>query len=152
MLGRIAASMGAHQLEYFVLEACKVMVESVNLVGFLRFLLIAGANPDVVDKDGNGPLHLVAQMNCEQSEAAGCLLLGFGAKLHRPNKAGKTAMDLWIECNEKEGDDGVIRLPHRPDWCRTVPKLQCLSARCARAHQVPDSKMPTVFHSYIKNH
>jgi len=143
---------GPHQLGSFVLNACKVTVESVNLVGFLRFLLKAGADPDVVDKDGNGPLHLVAQMNCEQSEAAGCLLLGFGAKLHRPNKAGKTAMDLWIECNEKEGDDGVVRLPHRPDWCRAVPKLQCLSARCARAHQVPNSKLPTVFHSYIRNH
>ena len=143
---------GPHQLGSFVLKVCKEMAGSVNLVGFLRLLLKAGADPNVDDKDGNGPLHLVARMNHKQSDAAGCLLLGFGARLHRPNNAGKTARDLWIELNEKKGEDGVVRLPYQPDWCRTVPKLLCLSTRCVRAHQVPYSKFPNVFHSLIENH
>ena len=123
-----------------------------NYFYIIHVLLEAGADPNAIDKVGDGPLHVVARMKHQQSEAAGCLLLGFGANLLRRNNAGKTAMDLWIERNEKEDHEEAARLRYRPDWCRAVPKLQCLGARCVRAHKVPYSKLPTVFHSFVKNH
>jgi len=146
---------GPHQLGSILLEICKDWEESKrnheDYLNIIRLLLKLGAVPDAIDQDDNGPLHVVARTNNQQSEAAGCLLLGFGANLHRRNSAGKTAMDLWIERNEDEDDEEATRLRHRPDWCHAVPKLQCLSARCVRAYRVPHSKM-TVFHRLIENH
>jgi len=147
-----------NQLEYLLLRACKDY-ESVNYFFTIRLLLQLGANVGVVDKDGNGPLHLVAQADSEQSEAAGCLLIGYGAQLFRTNNSGKTAVDLWIERNEmeddKNGDEGAAESRGRPDWCRTVRKLKCLSATCIRVYGVPFKDEPEFFkdsHIFIKKH
>jgi len=146
-----------NQLEYLLLRACKDY-ESVNYFFTIRLLLQLGANVDAADKNGNGPLHLVAQAESEQSEAAGCLLIGYGAQLFRTNNSGKTAVDLWIERNEmkdeQEGDDGAPEPPCRPDWCRAVRKLKCLSATCIRVH-IHFKDEPEFFqdsHSFIEKH
>jgi len=144
-----------------LIRFCRFHGNARNYSAPIRFLLQLGANVNTTDEDGNGPLQFVAQADSEQAEAAGCLLLGYGAKLFSTNKAGKTAVDLWIERNEmnddQEGEEGAAE--SRPDWCRTVRKLKCLSASCIRAHGVPyqdENKEKREFfkgsHSFIEKH
>jgi len=157
-LSRLFRHFGGRQLGYLFLPACKDY-QNAHYSVIIRTLLQLGANVDTADEDGNRPLHLVAQADSEQSEAAGCLLLGYGAQLHCTNNSGKTAVDLWIERNEmeddQEGEEEAAESRGRPDWCRTVPKLRCLSARCIRVYNVPYEDEPEFFqdsHSFIKKH
>jgi len=86
-------------------------------------------------------------------DTAGLLLVDFGAKLHQVNKAGKTALDIWIELNETEGnwneEAGGWRA--RPEWCLPVQTLLRLAARVIRVNKIPyaDGKTPAVLHSLI---
>ena len=135
-----------------LLRACKDY-KNAHYSATIRLLLQLGANVDRADEVGNRPLHLIALADSKQSEAAGCLLLGYGAQLFCTNNSGKTAIDLWIERNEKDQERKESR--GRPDWCRTVPKLLCLSSRCIRVHNVPYEDEPEFFqdsHSFIKKH
>jgi len=150
--------LGSDQLGSLLLMACEDY-QNAHYFATIRLLLQLGAHVDTADEDGNRPLHLVAQADNEQSEAAGCLLLGYGAQIFRTNNSGKTAVDLWIERNEmdedQEGEEGAEELRGRPDWCRTVRKLKCLTASCIRVNQVPYENEPEFFkdsHSFIKKH
>ena len=55
------------------------------------------------------------------SEAATTLLVDFGAHVDRVNKAGKTAVDVWIETRIENGAEAGWSV--RLEWCRTAPKL-----------------------------
>jgi len=147
--------LGSDQLGSLLLQACKDY-KNGHYFATIRLLLQLGANVDTADTDGNRPLHLVAQADSEQSEATGCLLMGYGAQLFGTNNSGETAIDLWIECNQmvgdQEGEEGAAESLCLPDWCRTVRKLKCLSASCIRAHGVPYEDEPEFFqdsHSFI---
>jgi len=59
----------------------------------------------IFDKDGDGPFHFLARTDHDESEAVDVYCW-----------ASKTAMDIWIERNKKEDDEGASRLRHHPDW------------------------------------
>ncbi len=100
-------------------------------------------------------LHVVAGMSDRQlGNAVGCLLVEFGAKLHKVNKAGKTALDVWIELSETKDDlvEEAVKWSTRPEWCEPVQTLLCLAARVIRVHKIPyaDGATPTNLHSLIE--
>ena len=80
---------------------------NINLA-LLRVLLEAGADPTAVLIDDFRPtnntlLHFAAALSeRELGDAAGLLLVEFGAKPHLVNIHGKSALDIWIERNERE--------------------------------------------------
>ena len=119
-------------------------------------LLEAGADPNVdVTFAGNSSLHVVAGMSDQKlGDAAGLLLVEFGANLHQVNKAGKTALDVWIQLNEKEDEwnEEAGGWSARPEWSLPVQTLQCLAARVIRVHKIDytNGKTPTVLHSLIE--
>lgn len=135
-----------------LLVVCGRNLKYLHNFSIARLLLASGADLDVVeyDIDGNcdGPLHLIARSDRGDSEAIGCLLVGYGAKLNRTNKAGMSALDIWTERNSDES--GLRR--HLPDWCLAVPKLQCLAARAARANGAPYSKLPVSLRFFVDKH
>jgi len=99
------------QLEHYrlgnlLLLACKRLRDFKSLA-LVRVLLDAGADPNLAvdETTGNVSLHLTAMVNNRQlSDAAGRLLVEFGAKLYQFNKAGKTAVNIWMELNKTEDD------------------------------------------------
>jgi len=123
----------------------------------IRLLLDAGADPNAVDEDGNASLHVLARLPRKLLDPAARLLLESGAHLDRVNNSGKTAADIWIECNEMEDDrdeDDEARWKARPDWCRATRSLSCLSARVIRSNDVPhaDGDLPASLNPFIKMH
>jgi len=128
------------------------------------FLLIdAGWDPnDVVDEHGNTPLHLVAKLDVstgrrysDNLNKTAHLLLDYGAQLSLKNANGETAVDLWIEKNErncnKDADQGIIERK-LPDWCTELPKLMSLSARVIRHNRIPYFVLPTSLIAMIEKH
>jgi len=114
-------------------------------------------NPNLfVDGDtGDASLHFSARMSDRQLGDAACrLLIEFGAKLHKANTAGKTALDTLIELNETEDNlvEKAVNLSTRPEWCQPVQTLLCLAARVIRVHKIPyaDGATPTNLHSLIE--
>jgi len=81
-------------------------------------------------------------------------LVEFGAKLYQVNKAGKTALDIWIELNETEvnWNEETGGWSARPEWCHPIPTLLRLTARVIRTHKIPyaDGKTPINLHSLIE--
>ena len=132
--------------------ACKAE-ENIHHFATIRLLLDVGADPNSVDKDGNAPLHLVARLPQELMDPAVSLLLESGAYLDRINNSGKTASDIWIECNEKDENDGA-RWKARPDWCSATRSLSCLSARMIRLNKVPysDGGLPVTLIPFVDMH
>lgn len=138
-------------------KACQDYYSTYYLAS-IRLLLDAGADPNSVDNLGNAPLHVVARMPQNYRElmnAAARLLLDSGAFLHRENKSGKTAADIWIERNEKghdQNEDDGARWNARPDWCRTTRSLACLSAKVIRSHEVfySDGDMPATLDPFLE--
>jgi len=134
--------------------ACKANTHHFDII---RLLLDAGADPNAVDEDGNTPLHVVARLPQELMDPAVRLLLESGAHLDRVNKFGKTAADIWIDCNEMEDDrdeDDGDRWKARPDWCRATRSLSCLSARVIRSNEIhySDGDLPATLIQIIGMH
>ena len=110
----------------------------------IRLLLLFRANPNAAYKNGNVPLHVLADQSQygdnDVIQSAAHLLLGYGAQLERTNDAGETAADTWIRCHDPE--DGFN---DPPDWCLkpvTAPNLMSLSARVVRAQNLPTNELP----------
>jgi len=91
--------LGPSILGSMLLFACGSLFTPRSFITAIRLLLEAGANLDQKydNTDRDGPLHLVARLDHSDSEAIGCLLVGYGAKLHTTNEAGKIAVDIWKE-------------------------------------------------------
>ena len=68
-----------------------------------EFLLLNGAKIDVVDLDGNTPLHLAAKSG---NTGQACLLLKHRANHHIRNKEGETALDIAV----KNSDADIVTL------------------------------------------
>ncbi len=87
-------------------------------------------------------------------DAFGLLLVEFGAKLHQVNKAGKTALDIWIHHNETDDkwNEEAGGWSARPEWCCPLPSLLRLAARVVRVHKIPyaDGKTPAILHPLIQ--
>jgi len=137
--------------------ACEDKENIIHHFDTILLLLNAGADANAVDEFGNAPLHVVASLPQELMDPAVRLLLESGAHLDRVNNAGKTAADIWIECNETEEDqdeDDEARWQARPDWCRATRSLSCLSARAVRSHQVPylDGDLPVTLNPFVEMH
>jgi len=152
LLNQSLRQLGPRRLGNLLLPACKNVYKFNNLA-LVRVLLEAGADPNVaVDADaGNTSLHVAAGFHDQElCEATGTLLLEHGAHLDRVNKAGQTAVDVWIETWNRTR--AATRWDSRPNWCRAVPKLLCLSARCVRINNLPytDGKTPIILHSLIE--
>jgi len=135
--------------------------ENPNRLETVRLLLQLGANPNAGDKQGNSPLHSLAQQNRELIDPTARLLLENGAHLDRVNKSGKTAVDLWLEKHGSrkrrldEGDQqGAVGFKNDlPDWCiEGVPRLLCLSSRKIRARRIPYLEAPVTLHPFIEMH
>lgn len=128
---------------------------SINLA-FIRVLLDAGANPNATDKtlrESSTLLHFAAEMrDREMGDAAARLLVGYGAKIDLPNRAGKTALDTYIEKNEtKENwNEELCGWKARPEWCCPVPTLLNLAARVIRTRKLPYLDSPVILHSVIE--
>jgi len=130
---------------------------NIHYFATIRLLLDAGTDPNAVDEVGNAPLHVVARLPRELMDPAARLLLESGAHLDRANNSGKTAADIWIECNEMEDDqdeDDGARWNARPDWCRATRSLSCLSARVMRSNLVPyeDGDLPATLNPFVDMH
>jgi len=136
----------------------------VNLA-FIRFLLDAGADPNTTNdhninetypmpNETNTLLHFVAAMcDRELGDAAGRLLVGYGAKINLPNSDGKTALDIWIEKNETEAtrNEELGGWSPRPEWCCTsVPTLLNLAAKVIRIRKIPYLDAPVILHSVVE--
>ena len=126
-------------------------------MAIIRVILDAGVFPDLhVDcNTGDASLHFAAKLSDRKLGDAACrLLVGFGANLHQVNKAGKTALEMWIELNETEGDlfEEDDKWSSRPEWCRPVPTLLCLAARVIRVHKIfyIDGNTPVTLHALIE--
>jgi len=135
--------------------------KGINLLKTVRLLLQLGADPNAGDKEGNSPLHSLAQLNRELIDPTARLLLEKGAHLDRVNKSGKTSADLWLEKHGSrkrrldEGDQqGAVGFKNQlPDWAfEGVPRLLCLSSRIIRAHRLPYRVGPVTLHPFIEMH
>jgi len=113
----------------------------------IRLLLLSGANPNAADKDGNVPLHLLADQSQygddDVIQSAAHLLLEYGAQLERTNEAGETPADIWTRLHDQEAG-----WYDPPEWCLkpvTVPTLKRLCARVVRAQNIPTNELPYSF-------
>jgi len=149
--------LGPRRLGFQLLSACR-MIDDFKDLSSIRILLEAGAEPNVAVDEffGNASLHFVAGMRDRKlSDIAGRLLVEFGAKLNKVNKAGKTALDIWNERKEMEckwNNEETVRWNARPEWCCPLPTLLNLAARVVRVHQIPytDGRTPVALHSLIE--
>jgi len=141
-----------HRLGNLLLIACLKLSDS-KYSALVRFLLEAGADPDVaVDDAGNSSLHVAARLNDPVlSETIATLLLEKGAHVDRVNKAGQTATDVWIETRIENGAE--TGWSARPEWCRTALKLLCLASRSIQVHKIPyKDTSPATLHSDVEMH
>jgi len=136
MIQLLRERVGSYRLGFILLQAC-VHTWNKRYLATIRLLLEAGAGPNVgLDRTGNASLHLVARLNNSKlSEAAASLLVEYGAHVDRVNKAGQSAVDVWIQARIENGAPSGWNA--RPEWCRTVPNLLCLAARFVRVHKIP---------------
>ncbi len=148
--------LGPYRLGLLLLPVCQKL-GNLKALSLVRVLLDAGADPNVaVDElHGNASLHVVAGFSYRQlGDAAGLLLVEFGASLHQVNQAGKTAQDIWVELNETEvnWNEEAGGRSARPEWCCPLPTLSRLAARVIRVHKIPyaDGKSPANLHSLIE--
>jgi len=155
-LTRSLRLLGPHRLGILLLPACRKL-SNLKALALVRVLLEAGADPNVdVDRlHENASLHVVAGMSDRKLGDAACLLLvEFGAKLHQVNKAGKTALDIWIHHNETDDkwNEEAGGWSARPEWCCPLPSLLRLAARVVRVHKIPyaDGKTPAILHPLIQ--
>jgi len=148
--------LGPYRLGNLLLPACQELGSFKDLA-LVRVLLEAGADPIVaVDYEfhRNASLHIVAGMSDRKLGDAACLLLvEYGAKLSQVNKAGKTALDIWIKFNETADtwNEEAGGWSARPERCCPLPTLLRLAARVIRVNKIPyaNGETPTVLHSLI---
>jgi len=148
--------LGPHRLGNLLLLVCRNL-SSFEALALVRVLLEAGADPNVVVDEllGNTLLHVAAGLSDRKmGDVAGLILIEFGAKLHRVNKAGKTALDIWIELNETKDNlnEALGGCSARPEWCCPLRTLLRLAARVIRVHKLPyaDGNTPVTLHSLIE--
>jgi len=145
LLRQLEPYLGPDRLGKLLLSARRPLnsfedLKFINLA-LVRVLLDAGADPNATDemrRDDNTLLHLVAAMSDQElGDAAGRLLVGYGAKIDLLNRAGKTAVDIWVERNEtKENwNEELGDWNARPEWCCPVPTLLNLAARVIRVRK-----------------
>lgn len=123
----------------------------------VRLLLSSGANINLGDKQGNGPLHHIlmygdgGELYQKDNHSFLRFLLDCGAHLDRVNNNGKTAVDLWNEENARiHRGEPPARLP---DYCyEFIPRLKCLSARVIRSQKIRYSALPTVLKKFVQMH
>ena len=68
--------------------------------GMIEYLILIGADPNVVDKSGVAPLHRAVRT---RSIAAVRALLDGGAELRQPNKSGSTPLHLAVQTTGASG-------------------------------------------------
>jgi len=148
--------LGPYRLGILLLPVCQKL-GNVKALSPVRALLDAGADANVAvdERHGNASLHVAAGLSDRKlSDAASLLLVEFGASLHQVNKAGKTALDVWIQLNETEvnWNEEAGGWSARPEWCCPLPTLLRLAARVIRVNKIPyaDGKTPSVLHSLIE--
>jgi len=129
----------------------------LNLFASVQLLLRAGADPDMVDDNGDSPLHiLIRSFNGDPLDSTARLLVDSGVRLDKVNKQMQTVADIWFKRHKiKEWDhQGACgRICLLPDWCRIeVSKLQCLSARAIRRNRVPVNKLPIPLQTFVEIH
>ncbi len=132
---------------------------SMDLYAVVRLLLLAGSNPNPIDKDGNTPLHFLIELNRNPNKPMNLtarLLIDFGAKLSIKNKNGNTVVDLWRQMNtwrkRRLDKDDVFAGDDLPDWCLELPTLTCLSARVIRCYRIPHLELPATLISIIEKY
>ncbi len=123
----------------------------------VRLLLQAGADPDVVDHNGDNPLHILldSRLQIDAIDSVARLLVDAGANLDRVNHRGRTVASMWYErFGNLENQRQEIRqeFADLPDWCRrNVPTLMCLSARIIRRRRVPYiNKLPVSLQAFVQ--
>jgi len=145
--------------------ACQYLY-SGNGLATIDLLLRAGADPNAGERNGNGPLHVLAELDegDEICDAAARLLLEKGSHLDRVNGEGKTAADVWIEKHAHSGGRKRRRSGEQearpksclPSWLRPddpVPKLKCECARVIRSNGVPYKHLlPPSLHPFVSWH
>jgi len=132
-----------------------------ELFAAIRLLFNAGCDPNGINKDGNTPLHCLAQLDerywFSDLDIIAHLLLDFGAQLSIKNADGKTAVDLRRQKNgrhrssNEDKAQGIIGWK-LPDWCTELPTLSCLSARVIRRNRIPYLKLPASLISIVEKH
>jgi len=135
---RSLSELGPCRLGNLLLQSCEDL-GYFNSLALVRVLLEAGTDPNVaVEKNkGNASLHVAAALrNGQLGDAAGRLLVDFGAKLYQVNNAGKTALDVWMETEKKWNA--------RPEWWCPLPTLLFLAARVIRV-LAPTGKRRSIF-------
>ncbi len=128
----------------------------------VRQLLQLGVDPNLENKCGNSPLHILARIvakekryNRDLIDSIALILLDAGAHLDRVNKEGMTAADVWFMITKNLNPSAVLDLP---DWCRgSVPKLICLSARVIRRYKISYEEngellIPISLRSFVEMH
>ena len=71
----------------------------------LQFLLERGANPNLQDKKGDTPLHVLACCSDWWSRKdAFRMLVEHGAELQLKNSLGETALDVYLKCAKQDGN------------------------------------------------
>ncbi len=116
--------------ETFLLIACSASIPQPEDLATIRLLLQAGADPNAVNENGYGALHLLADAkywdNSEEViDAMGSLLLEYQAQHPRvANDCSKTAVDIWRSRRRKEGDHRADGEENLPSWLKeTVPNM-----------------------------
>lgn len=117
-------------------------------------ILLSKANPNAADKNGNVPLHVLADQNDAVNDgaiqSAAHLLLEFGAQLERANDDGETDADVWIRRHTPEAGPGWN---DPPEWCLkpvTVPNSKCLCARIVYSQNICIDKLPVTLIALVE--
>lgn len=119
----------------------------------IRLLLMSKVDPNAKDRNGNVPLHVLADHygDLEAIARAAQLLLERGAQLETAiDRYGRTPADVWIQRHQYNPEQGLNYLPA---WCRkpvTAPKLKDLCTRLIRLQDIPYDKLPALLISLVE--
>ena len=98
-----------------------ICIGHAKLVGSILSIYSFELEPILIqDKDGNGPLHVLAMLNPNDDDAPR-LLLDSGTRPDRVNREKKTAADVWMENHGLE----IIQKSCLPYLVGCVRMIQC---------------------------